>query len=115
MLRDKLIEAIRQHAAAEYPNECCGVIVQSGHRQSYIPCHNDSGSPGEQFLMRDSDYRAAELQGEVIMIIHSHPDVPGRIPPETDRIQGEYSGGEWGIISGPDGECGRISRRTDSG
>ena len=113
MLREKLTDAIRQHAAAEYPNECCGVIVQCGHRQHYIPCHNDAGSPEEQFLMRDSDYRSAEAQGEIIMIIHSHPDVPVLIPSETDRIQCDYSGLEWGIISWPEGDFCTFSPRAD--
>jgi len=29
-MRKKLMDAIRAHVAAEYPNEACGVVVQAG-------------------------------------------------------------------------------------
>ncbi|WP_241647303.1 C40 family peptidase [Rosenbergiella metrosideri] len=112
-MREKLLEAIRQHVIAEYPKEACGVIIQKSNKQTYMPCHNDADDPLNTFVMRDSDYRSAEQEGEVIMIIHSHPDVPVLIPSEMDRIQCDYSGLEWGIMSWPDGDFCTFSPRTD--
>ncbi|MFC6377584.1 C40 family peptidase [Tatumella terrea] len=112
-MREKLLNTIRKHVIAEYPKEACGVIVQSGNKQIYIPCQNDAEDPLNTFVMRDSDYRSAEMQGEVIMIIHSHPDVPVLIPSEMDRIQCDYSGIEWGIMSWPDGDFCTFSPRAD--
>ena len=31
------LEAIKAHAAQEYPRECCGLIMRDG---SYRPCRN---------------------------------------------------------------------------
>ncbi|MCY1466586.1 hypothetical protein D9M71_849350 [compost metagenome] len=31
-----LVNAIRSHAAAEYPRECCGLIVANGRRRRYV-------------------------------------------------------------------------------
>ena len=47
------------------------------------------------------------------MVIHSHPDVPQLIPSERDRVQCDFSGVEWGIMSWPDGDFCTISPRTD--
>ncbi len=85
-MREKLLEAIRQHVIEEYPKEACGVIIQKGNKQTYMPCHNDADDPLNTFVMRECDYRSAEQEGEVIMFIHSHPDVPVLIPSEMDRI-----------------------------
>ncbi|MEI9629750.1 Mov34/MPN/PAD-1 family protein, partial [Phytobacter diazotrophicus] len=46
-MREKLMAAIREHAAAEYPRESCGVVVQAGRKQRYIRCENISDKPEE--------------------------------------------------------------------
>ena len=112
-MRKKLREAIRAHVEAEYPDEACGVIIQSGRRQEYIPCRNVSETPGEAFTLAPEDKSAAAEQGEIIMVIHSHPDVVQLVPSELDRIQCDWSGVEWGIMSWPDGDFCTISPRED--
>ncbi len=47
------------------------------------------------------------------MVVHSHPDVPQLIPSEMDRVQCDYSGVEWGIMSWPDGDFCTISPRGE--
>ncbi|EMF5471719.1 C40 family peptidase [Escherichia coli] len=47
------------------------------------------------------------------MLIHSHPDVVRLVPSELDRIQCDWSGIEWGIMSWPDGDFCTISPRED--
>ncbi|NIF20572.1 C40 family peptidase [Candidatus Pantoea multigeneris] len=112
-MRKKVLEAIQQHVAAAYPNEACGVIVQNGRAQQYIPCRNTAEVPTENFTLAPEDFTAAEALGEVLMIIHSHPDVVQLIPSEMDRIQCDWSGVEWGIMSWPDGDFCTLSPRVD--
>lgn len=79
-MREKILAAIRQHVAAEYPNEACGVIIETGKQQRYIPCKNIADKPTDYFTLCPLDYAAAETLGEVIMVVHSHPDVVQLIP-----------------------------------
>lgn len=74
-MREKLLDAIRQHVAAEYPKEACGLIVQSGQQQIFIPCRNIADKPDDTFTLSPEDQLAARARGEIIMLIHSHPDV----------------------------------------
>ncbi|HGV0503528.1 TPA: C40 family peptidase, partial [Escherichia coli] len=108
-MREKLLDAIRQHVAAEYPKEACGLIVQSGQQQIFIPCRNIADKPEETFTLSPEDQLAARARGEIIMLIHSHPDVVRLVPSELDRIQCDWSGIEWGIMSWPDGDFCTIS------
>lgn len=81
-MREKLMASIRQHVASEYPKEACGLIIQSGNTQKYICCRNIADNPTETFTMSPEDKKATEALGEIIMIIHSHPDVVQLIPSE---------------------------------
>lgn len=112
-MREKIMSAIREHVISEYPKEACGVVIQQGNGQVYIPCRNIYEEPTEQFILSPEDQLAAESRGELLMIIHSHPDVPQLVPSEMDRVQCDYSGVEWGIMSWPDGDFCTISPRTD--
>ncbi|WP_277977379.1 C40 family peptidase [Pantoea endophytica] len=112
-MRKKIMNAIREHVEAEYPREACGVVVQIGRAQEYVRCRNISDTPTESFTMADDDLHAAEAQGDVLMIIHSHPDVVQLIPSEMDRIQCDHSGVEWGIMSWPEGDFCTISPRGE--
>ena len=112
-MREKLISDIRAHVAAEYPNEACGLIVETGTGQRFIPCRNIAENPAETFTLSPDDYLAANEIGEVIMVIHSHPDVVQLVPSEMDRIQCDHSGVEWGIMSWPDGDFCTLSPRGD--
>lgn len=113
MMREKLMDAIRQHVAAEYPKEACGVIIQSGRTQTFIPCRNIADNPEEMFTLSPEDRMAARELGDIIMIVHSHPDVVQLVPSEMDRIQCDWSGIEWGIMSWPDGDFCTISPREE--
>ncbi|WP_293648981.1 C40 family peptidase, partial [uncultured Pantoea sp.] len=112
-MRKKIMAAIQKHVADEYPKEACGLVVQIGRTQEYIPCSNVSENPTEQFIIAPAEKRAAEAQGTILMLVHSHPDVPQLIPSERDRVLCDYSGIEWGIMSWPDGDFCTISPRGD--
>ncbi|SZA77831.1 NLP/P60 protein [Enterobacter hormaechei] len=59
-MRDKTVSAILAHAAASFPEECCGVVIQKGRVEKYIPCKNNAESPTEQFELNPEDYAAAK-------------------------------------------------------
>lgn len=48
-MRQKTIDAIMAHAAAEYPRECCGVVAQKSRVERYFPCRNLAAEPTEHF------------------------------------------------------------------
>lgn len=112
-MRKKLMAAISAHVAAEYPNEACGVVIQAGRSQEYMPCRNISETPSDAFTISPEDKLSASEKGEIIMVIHSHPDVVQLIPSELDRVQCDWSGVEWGIMSWPDGDFCTLSPRED--
>jgi proteasome lid subunit RPN8/RPN11 len=84
-LGDEVIAAIRNHGRETYPNECCGALI--GHNGEVVesfalPNTTDEG-PRRRFLVRPTDYRAAEARAaetgrELLGFYHSHPDHPAR-------------------------------------
>lgn len=65
--------AILAHAAAARPQEACGLIVQAGRKQAYRPCTNAAGQPEVSFEIGADDWLAAEAEGGVLAVVHSHP------------------------------------------
>ena len=109
-MREKLLNAIRAHAAAEYPRECCGLIVAVGRRQAYRACRNLARDPAEHFALDPKDYAAAEDAGDVLAIVHSHPDATSR-PSEHDKAMCDLSGMPWYILSWPEGDLRYLEPR----
>ncbi|MGB6924826.1 C40 family peptidase [Psychrobacter sp.] len=89
-------EAILNHAAACYPRESCGVIVN----REYIECENISNSDSE-FVINPLDIVRAEAKGKIEAIVHSHPN--GSTKPSTfDRLQMPLHSLPWVIVSYPE-------------
>jgi proteasome lid subunit RPN8/RPN11 len=90
--------ALEAHTLAEYPKECCGLVVVVKGRERYVPCRNLASTPDEHFVMDPKDYAAAGELGEITMIVHSHPDVSAK-PSEADLVQCEVWELPWIIVS----------------
>ncbi len=98
-----------EHAAKTYPAECCGLIVRvpqcwaSEFTVAYIEARNEfSGTPGERdrFRIHHEDWAAAEDLGQVLAVVHSHPDACAN-PSMADLVMCERSGLTWVIVGYP--------------
>jgi proteasome lid subunit RPN8/RPN11 len=116
---EKIVNAMLRHAEKEYPNESCGVVVKLKTTDKYIPCKNIAKDPTTGFKMCPESYAKAEDIGDVIGIVHSHPDgttVPSAhdlaimsvnreielaVNPNSDVIP-------WHIVSWPEGDYRQI-------
>jgi proteasome lid subunit RPN8/RPN11 len=96
-MRAHIKKAIEKHAIADYPRECCGVIVADGNKQKYIPCRNIAEN-NLDFRLSAEDYASAEDVGQVLSIVHSHIDRDA-YPSEADKVSCEQTGIPWHIVS----------------
>src|SRR6266403_1783080 len=114
------LAAIKQQAVAEYPNECCGVILVRGAERRHMPCRNVqdqmhardpitfSRTARNAYYMDPIDAlklnRLADEGFAFAVIYHSHPNA-GAYFSETDRgqalIRGEpaYPGAVYVVVS----------------
>lgn len=97
------------HAAAEYPREACGLVVDVGGGHEYVSCRNAASTPSEHFVLPAQDYALAEDRGHVVALVHSHPDASAQ-PSDADRVQCEASGLTWHVIS-----VGQVDGRPECG
>lgn len=113
-MRSKTISAIMAHAESAFPSECCGLVIQKGRVEKYIPCENRAAAPGEQFEIAPEDYAAAEDQGTVVAVVHSHPgDGATTQPSELDMLMCDATEVPWVIASWPEGDIRTITPRGD--
>ena len=64
-----------EHASEAYPEECCGLIIDLDGIETYWKCKNISGAYKEKsFVIDPLDWADGEDQGEILAIVHSHPD-----------------------------------------
>lgn len=96
------VAAIKQQAAAEYPNECCGVILRRGAERRIVACRNVQDqmhardpitfprTARNAYYMDPIDAlrlnRLVDEGFEFAVIYHSHPNA-GAYFSETDRGQ----------------------------
>jgi len=111
-MRQKTVDAIMAHAAAEYPRECCGVVAQKSRVERYFPCRNLAADATEHFHLSPEDYAAAEEWGTITAIVHSHPDATTQ-PSELDKAQCDATELQWHIVSCPDGDLRTIQPRGE--
>jgi proteasome lid subunit RPN8/RPN11 len=101
VVEERLWDEIRQHAARDYPRESCGFVIVLKGRQRYIPIRNVA-ERNEHFVMDHDEQTAAEDTGEVVAVVHSHPNLPP-IPSQADLIGCERSKVPWLIVNWPTG------------
>lgn len=118
-LKAATIKAILKHAESGYPEEICGVVVNTVKGERYVECKNIATSPTEDFKMCPESYMDAEELGDVVGIVHSHPDHTTK-PSSYDlavmsvnreielKLDPESSPIPWHIVSWPEGDYRQI-------
>lgn len=76
ILSDSTLAELCEHAAAEYPRECCGMIHQSGRVRR---CRNIDPRP-DRFEFSAADvvalFESQSTTDPITALYHSHPDAP---------------------------------------
>jgi proteasome lid subunit RPN8/RPN11 len=76
--------ALAEHAEAESPNECCGLILfRDGAAERYVAGRNATPSPYRFELEVDPEVWFLEDEGYELAVFHSHLSSPPR-PSRTD-------------------------------
>ena len=82
--------AIRAHGRQTFPDECCGALIGADGRvtEAYALPNTTREGPRRRFLVRPSDYRAAEARADeagltLLGFYHSHPNHPA-VPSQYD-------------------------------
>ena len=94
-IQDKIIA----HAEQENPRESCGLVCIVSGKQKYFPCKN-LGVGTDNFVLDPEDYDKADTAGEIVAVIHSHPNMSAK-PSQADLVACEASGLPWYIIGLP--------------
>lgn len=97
-MNDTTIQTAVDHALADYPRESCGLVVVVRGKERYVPCKNVASNPLEEFAISGQEFAEAQDQGEILAVVHSHPNC-GPSPSQADKVQCEEYGVPWYIIA----------------
>lgn len=115
---DEQLAAIKRAAEAEYPNECCGLLVgrieEDGRTRviaEIYPVMNswEGGSQRDRMLIAPLDYAHAERESQkkglgVVGDYHSHPDHPA-VPSQFDLEHSAWPMMSYIIVSVNEGQA----------
>ncbi|EIG6039429.1 phage tail protein, partial [Escherichia coli] len=89
--------AILAHARRCAPAESCGFVISTPEGERYQPCVNISAEPEAYFRITPEDWLQAQMQGEIVALVHSHP---GGLPwlSEADRRLQIKSALPWWLV-----------------
>ena len=115
---EHVLNAIRKHAEATYPEECCGFLlgkagtVNEGVRIHRVPNRQQTNRE-RRYTITPEDYRAADQDArdhdqDIVGFYHSHPDHPAK-PSPTDLEEATFPGYTYIIVSVHNGEAGAIT------
>ena len=96
LLTSAIVQAIKAHAIAEFPNESCGLITADG----YVRCTNVDPKPRDNFAISDEE----QAKHAYIAVVHSHPNGPDA-PTESDMRGQMSSAVPWVIVTTDGKNC----------
>ena len=100
-IEDRILNAIMQHAEREFPNECCGVVINDSGVLQYIESVNLSPYPDNSFVL--NPVLLAQHNSRIELIVHSHPNRSAK-PSEADMAGCERCKIPYLIVSYPAGD-----------
>jgi len=95
-----MIEEIKAHFDAEYPQEGCGIIGIVKGKKRWFPCKNVAEGK-EDFIMSSEDWFDVKKQADIYAIVHNHIDSSNE-PSENDINNCNALGVPYYIFSYPD-------------
>lgn len=93
MINDDILAHARQCA----PAESCGYVVRTAQGERYFPCENLSAEPTMYFRISPEDYLNARNRGDIVALVHSHPDGKPCLS-SADRTLQIQSGLDWWLV-----------------
>jgi proteasome lid subunit RPN8/RPN11 len=99
ILNDSVKQEIIEHSKLELPREACGLVIIFKGKQQYRPCRNIANG-SDNFIIDPKDYEKADRDGEIVAVIHSHPNMSAK-PSQADLVSCEASGLPWFIVGLP--------------
>lgn len=107
LVTEAVRHAIEAHAAAQFPKECCGLVVRLATGLAYLPADNLAAGPEDAFVLSPHAWAAAEDAGTIMAVVHSHPNASAHAS-MADRVMCERSGLPWLILGWPSGVMTRL-------
>lgn len=99
MMSADLYSAMQLAAVKSYPDEACGLLVNTkANKYELVLCRNVATDPENFFVMDADDQINAEKQGDVVGVWHSHTDQTNEAS-EADKAGCEASELSWFIIN----------------
>lgn len=92
-----LEQQILAHAQAAAPDECCGLVIAAADGELYQPLTNNATEP-DTFDIDPADWIAAEEQGEIMAVVHSHPTGPAVLS-AADRAAQRATAVQWWLVA----------------
>jgi proteasome lid subunit RPN8/RPN11 len=99
ILNDSVKQEIIEHSKLELPREACGLVIIFKGKQQYRPCRNIANG-SDNFIIDPKDYEKADRDGEIVAVIHSHPNMSAK-PSQADLVSCEASGLPWFVVGLP--------------
>lgn len=103
MDKEQYVTDALAHARETPDAEACGLVVIHRGRKIYVRCGNAAEDASSNFIIPAKDWVAADHLGEVVGIVHSHPD-RRPLPSQADLVSCERSGLPWTIVNPRTGE-----------
>ncbi|HZB24578.1 MAG TPA: M67 family metallopeptidase [Vicinamibacterales bacterium] len=107
-------EVIRRHAADDFPDECCGALIEVGGEivEAHPLRNTTGGGAARRFRIGPDGYREAETaarqrNGVLAGFYHSHPNEPAR--PSQYDLDHAWPNFIYVIISVNAGEPGDVT------
>ena len=75
----KLHNEIICYSKSKEPQEICGFVVLVGSEKVFIPCENVAEDKENHFEITPEDYIAVSEKGEIVALVHSHPQGEPRL------------------------------------
>lgn len=91
------LEAIRDHARDDFPNEACGVLLRRGKRIVARRCANIDKKPARFFEIAQEELDQCRAEGEIVAIYHSHPHRTSK-PSDADTAHCNVGDHPWVIV-----------------